>query len=756
MSQFYLTFLAVLFLATENFISAQSLPEEYSEGEKYAIIIAVSQHDNERLSLPLTSNDATVLANTLHQRGGFQIIPLYETKNAGIVKSARTVPVKKNIVIECQRVLQNCKAGDTVFLYFSGHGNADPNNPNKTYLLPKDADVLKLTETCLETAWLRSQLSQCKATTKFLILDACHAGGEKDADHQKNEISSHEIVDGEMEGVVTLASCTKNQRSYFWEEKEMSLFSYWLNEGLKSHGDLNGNGEITFNELDEYVNKNVTQTARELKNVNQTPIRIIRSDVSGVPVVLKPRAVSLDVILDDLAEQISAAMQINDIKRTGVLEFSTESGGRILDRSKYGTFAVYCAEKLEERIRYRLPRRNGFMIVAREAVEKSLREKGIEADDLFGNKISEAKIIFGDQPLESYVVGTIESQKGSEVKFCCNLVSVGNVEKLNTPRGTAILTESEWGMLGRSAVIPEKEPVNVVNAVPTPVVSGTVNVTSPADFLPPPRHPRPDYRPPVTEIIKPVRLERVSWIDGTVSPMPRPLSRNKNFEVEIEVKRSSGGYVHRPLIVLQNEMFVPFRRGEVYRIRLRNNDNRYIAVRVLVDGLNTLPQKRHSESATKFAAIAEADTDEMRIMEETETAPRVNLESARYWLLPPGTTNQIPGFLERVGSNAVGREFRVTDAPKALAAQKGFTEQIGIITVAYYLTKIANPKTRGTRSLGTEAGESFNTNVKVRNDLEIDQLLGIIQIRYAEENFTGGAELVPENPQQLQPIRRRR
>jgi hypothetical protein len=167
-----------------------------------------------------------------------------------------------------------------------------------------------------------------------------------------------------------------------------------------------------------------------------------------------------------------------------------------------------------------------------------------------------------------------------------------------------------------------------------------------------------------------------------------------------------------------------------------------------------LPQKREETGIIKFAAIEE-------LPEAEEMAPRVNLESARYWLLPPESTSLIPGFFEKVGSNAVGREFRVTDAPNALAVQKDFTEQIGMITAAYYSTKQAKPVVRGARSLGTslgtEAGESFNTSVKVRNDLEIDQLLGIIQIRYAEEEFAGNTEAsVTENPQQRQPVRNRR
>ena len=767
---------ATLLLVSTFLVSATAFADETQSGRNIAVIIAVSHYDDERFSLPLVANDAIELASTLRQRGGFEIVPLFETRERGAVPNPRTMPTKANIMENVQRVLGEAGPGDTIFLYFSGHGFPHPNDPNITYLLPKDFDPKSLPDSLLETAWLRDQLSRCRATTKIFVIDACHAGGEKSADlldldsdvQRTKSLSAHELIDGEMEGVITLASSTKNQLSYFWEVKEMSLFTYWLNEGLKGHADLNGDGVITFNELDEFVNRNVTKTAREVHNVAQTPVRIIRSDVSGVPVVITPRAVSLDVLLDDLAEQIVAAMRIHNVKRTGVLEFTTEFGGRSLDRANSGNLGAYCAEKLEELIRYRLPRRDGFRLVTREAVEKALQTKGIGPDSLFDSRVSTADIRFNDQPMESYVVGTIEGLQGGEVRLRASLVLLDEMERLNTARGTATLTESEWGMLGRSVAVPAAIPVEIAEAEPVIVVTGNVPVTNPADFLPPPQNPRPGYRPPVVESVQPVNTQFVSWIDMTASQMPHPLlSPHRLLDAGIEVRNNSGVFVNRPLQLLDNKMFVPFRVGEVYRIRMRNAHNEWIAARVLVDGLNTLPQRRE-EPLTKFRVIGQFgdpanvdDEDDEPEEPVSAMAPRVNLNAARYWLLPPGVSSTIPGFFETVGSGAIGREFRIAEAPRSLAAQQDFTEQIGIITIAFYSTRLSDPATRGLRrvgSLGTEAGDAFRTNLRYRDDLELDELLGIIQIHYADGDFTG--EAMPGTrlaaPQQQQPQQQQR
>jgi hypothetical protein len=219
---------------------------------------------------------------------------------------------------------------------------------------------------------------------------------------------------------------------------------------------------------------------------------------------------------------------------------------------------------------------------------------------------------------------------------------------------------------------------------------------------------------------------------------------------------------------------VPLRVGDVYQIRLRNTHNEFIAARILVDGLNTLPQNplpRNTLPQYKFTAIAEWDTDDPGTGGPGTTgnglppvaepvsmlAPRVSLESARYWLLPPRSNSVVPGFFENVGdggsSPAVGHEFRVTTAPRSEAAQQGFTEQIGIITVAFYSTmrspppppaeswaarwaRLSSMRNRG--ALGTELGNRFETRLE-REDLEIDQLLGIIHIHYADAGFVGNA-----------------
>lgn len=96
-------------------------------------------------------------------------------------------------------------------------------------------DVRRLRETF---EWFRGLLDACPASFKLLVLDACHAGSEKGEDGPPSA-SAKDISDSfkGATGVVTIASSTAEEKSRIWEFKQQSLFSYWLNEGLKGHSD---------------------------------------------------------------------------------------------------------------------------------------------------------------------------------------------------------------------------------------------------------------------------------------------------------------------------------------------------------------------------------------------------------------------------------------------------------------------------------------------------------------------------------------
>lgn len=134
-------------------------------------------------------------------------------------------------------------------------------------------------------------------------------------------------------------------------------------------------------------------------------------------------------------------------------------------------------------------------------------------------------------------------------------------------------------------------------------------------------------------------------------------------------------------------------------------------MRLLVDGLNTLPEKSMEKGIDTF-----------------EVAPIVNLDEARGWILDPATSQsvwEVRGFVTEVGAAGKLRRFVVVDDNLSLAARKNFTENLGLITAAFYSPVNSRSGT------GVEAVET-SENFQQRRGVAPGDLLSVIHIRYTD------------------------
>jgi hypothetical protein len=154
---------------------------------------------------------------------------------------------------------------------------------------------------------------------------------------------------------------------------------------------------------------------------------------------------------------------------------------------------------------------------------------------------------------------------------------------------------------------------------------------------------------------------------------------------------------------------VAVRQGETYRIRVENATEQPVMMRLLVDGLNTLPEKEADKGLVTHV-----------------WGKRVNLNEARPWVLDRKGKFRIDGFATRTGVKGEWKEFTVVDGEKSLAAKQQFTDQIGIITAGFYEIK-GNP-----RGLGTDAGAQVEVDLLARQGIEIGNLLAVVHIHYVD------------------------
>jgi formylglycine-generating enzyme required for sulfatase activity len=253
------------------------------KGKSHALLVGIRDYDHRSLTpLKYTENDVEKLAKLLDRpgspfRGNVRV--LTSTRGA---KDQADRPTAANIRKALAALLDDRTRRDTVLLALSGHGVqlqvADPagKGPEKTfpYFCPSDAQLTKIDyktgkhPRLINLQELMTQLGDSGAGAKLVLMDAC-----------RNELQTRSIrrslnLKSELvpEGVAALFSCKGGQFSFEVEKLEHGLFFHFVLEGLGGKA-VNGDGEVTWGTLAEYVTRQVTRRAPDLagKGATQTP-----------------------------------------------------------------------------------------------------------------------------------------------------------------------------------------------------------------------------------------------------------------------------------------------------------------------------------------------------------------------------------------------------------------------------------------------------------------------------------------------------
>ena len=155
-----------------------------------------------------------------------------------------------------------------LYFYYAGHGS--PSKDKKAYLIPVDGDPNYIEETGVEISALYNTFSNLELESVTVFLDACFSGANRQVD-DKPEMLLADARPVFLETEVTkndkiniFAASQGNQVSSAWPDKKHGLFSYFLMKGMKGDADTDGNSEITYGELGEYINKKVAREAGNL------------------------------------------------------------------------------------------------------------------------------------------------------------------------------------------------------------------------------------------------------------------------------------------------------------------------------------------------------------------------------------------------------------------------------------------------------------------------------------------------------------
>ncbi|MEO0531017.1 MAG: caspase family protein [Planctomycetota bacterium] len=626
--------------------------------QRHALLVGVADYQNDAMApLPYAEADATRLRNVLTERGDYRGGAVTTITNAtgGELKQA------------ISEFLAPLEAGDSVMIYFSGHG--DLGDDRQLYLAPSDFDPAKTGDTGVPAAWLREQLAACKADAKLLVLDACHAGASDRGVTSENVLSGFD----EAEGVVTLASSAAAQSSLMDGGLQGSLFSFWLAKALTGHADRDSDGLVTVGETFSYVDRHVTAEALRRYGENQSPRMSRNMAVTGDPAITALLPQPLDVVLDDMANQIAWHAANERLGVVGCLsEFTTNIWADGHFASVLGVESGMAGKTLATRFQGKIKEKLSQLPNTMQLVSQQ------EAD----NAVRSGKTDFVS------LVGDIRVQQGDSLLLQAS-IRKGGVD-LHSVAGRATVSVDDWAEHGHSVVV------------------------RPSDFR--------TARDPATGVMKSAESVAVATLDERVNAADyqHPMaSDDLGCGIRLRVPTGRNSYYMRKPTFHDGRAYVALDKGEEYEIALdydlaKLNGGRPVYAKILVDGVSIrnpqIAPEQSSGSAEASPETNEANESGPRFYDrqpgESNTrrpggeggpvfykgvdlvrmarhTPVASLGLQQMWLLDGQTKPLVyRGFY--VGPDKDAFRFKVVDSAESIGAKRDYGESVGLISVILY------------------------------------------------------------------------
>lgn len=222
-----------------------------TKGNKYALIVGVSKYKDDRISLKFADKDAVLFRNFL--------IKSNAVKTENIISLLNNAATGMAINVAVENLAAKSKPNDTVYIYFSGHGDVQTNPITKKstgYLLGFDANadrVYKGNGGLLELNYLQEMIDAMASNqiTVNLILDACHSSFIINEDGAK---MLSNIAMGGFANTIRYLSCLPTQKSYEDPQLGQGYFTYYLIKGLMGMADnMPKDNQVSVNELSQYL-----------------------------------------------------------------------------------------------------------------------------------------------------------------------------------------------------------------------------------------------------------------------------------------------------------------------------------------------------------------------------------------------------------------------------------------------------------------------------------------------------------------------
>jgi tetratricopeptide (TPR) repeat protein len=228
------------------------------------VVVGVSKYQNVP-SLNYAHTDAQAFYNFMISPTGGRV----DTNNARILLNEKATAA--NIWTAVYWLLDATKAGETVIIYFAGHGDLERKTVSQPgFLLASDAPkVMYPAGGAIAVNMLQEFISTLVQTNKarvILISDACHSG--KLAGGLEGVSNTSTALQAQWDNTIKILSSQPgelSQEGTKWNGGG-GVFTYYLIKGLMGFADRNHDNKVTVQEIDMYLMDNVSKETNYLQN----------------------------------------------------------------------------------------------------------------------------------------------------------------------------------------------------------------------------------------------------------------------------------------------------------------------------------------------------------------------------------------------------------------------------------------------------------------------------------------------------------
>ncbi len=227
---------------------------------KVALLIGVSEYEPGLNPLPSAVRDVEAVYGVLlhSEMGGFAASDITLLKN----------PERQVVEMAIETLFSGRHKDDLLLLYFSGHGIKD--DRGRLYLATRNTSKTQQGElirsTSVSANFIHDRMSESRSRRQVVILDSCFSGAFAEGMSAKDDgtIDIREQLGGEGRAVLT--SSTSTQYSFEQEGQDLSIYTRFLIEGIKSgEADRDRDEFISIDELHEYASQKVREVQPAMK-----------------------------------------------------------------------------------------------------------------------------------------------------------------------------------------------------------------------------------------------------------------------------------------------------------------------------------------------------------------------------------------------------------------------------------------------------------------------------------------------------------